>query len=512
MPFAMDRCLYSRLTFQIPSKQGVRIASSFPVALLSSYDRYIRTQFAASNPNSLRQRNQRRKAHTRRRISSAALDVEATGARASETLVPRPLACLPLPSLIRSYTITSISSRPFLLRPSLAIMSFLAHSKSPLLNPDHNPILHLLLKRTFYVQFCAGETPGEVRDTIASLKDIGFKGVILGHAKEVVLTNEEERSLDIHEVVVNQAELDAAEITTWRQNTINTVELTQEGDYVAVKFSGAGVQVLRRLKATVPCSSEFEDAVHDICRRAAQRNVGLLFDAEQASLQDGIDSWTMYFAKRYNKTQAVVYGTYQAYAKRTPANLSKHLEFARKEGFVLGVKLVRGAYLGSDPRELFWGTIEETHSCYNNIARAVIQRKYQGILQPAEAGIAEFPCVSLVLASHNAETVRLAQRLRDDQARNGEARIDLVYGQLMGMADNLSCEVVQTAKDRLESHNSSTNIEVPKAYKYLVWGKMGECMKYLLRRAHENKDAVTRTVEARRALGRELGMRMAFWR
>jgi hypothetical protein len=391
-------------------------------------------------------------------------------------------------------------------------MTFLAHTTSPILNPDRNRLLHFLLKRTFYAQFCAGETPPEVRRTIADLKDIGFKGVILGHAKEVVLSKEEAESLDAQPAALDQAEVDAGDVATWRENTISTVELTERGDFVALKFSGAGPQALRRLKATVACSPEFEDAVHDICKRAAQKGVGLLFDAEQASLQEGIDNWTMYFAKRYNKEKAVVYGTYQAYAKRTPSNLASHLELARREGFVLGVKLVRGAYMGSDPRELFWGTIDETHKCYNNIARAIMQKRYQGILQPVDGASSEFPQVSLVLATHNAESVRLAKELRDEQARNGEERIELAYGQLMGMADNVSCEVVQTARTRLESHSSNTNVEIPKAYKYLVWGKMGECMKYLLRRAHENKDAVTRTVEARRALGRELGIRAAFWR
>jgi len=234
-----------------------------------------------------------------------------------------------------------------------------------------------------------------------------------------------------------------------------------------------------------------------------------LFDAEQASLQQGIDNWTMYFAKRYNKESALVYGTYQAYARTTPKNLAAHLELARTEGFVLGVKLVRGAYMGSDPRELFWPTIEDTHQCYNAIARSIMQRKYGGILQPVEEGSLEFPQVSLVLATHNAESVQLAMQLRDEQARNGEPRIELAYGQLMGMADNVSCEVVQTARTRLESQHA--NVDVPKAYKYLVWGKLGECILYLNRRAQENRDAVSRTVDARRALGRELGSRMLFW-
>ncbi|KAJ9645456.1 uncharacterized protein PV06_07853 [Exophiala oligosperma] len=460
--------------------------------------------------NTPQQIHQDRKAHTRRNASSAAPHIIETEHVTTSVPVSRPLSCLSLPTLIRSYIITSVSSIPLLLRPSLSVMSFLAHTKSPLFMPDRNPLLHFLLKKTFYAQFCAGETPTEVRATIADLKHTGYSGVILGHAKEVVLTKEDSEGLDASRDSSQQAALNADEIATWRSNTVATVDLAQPGDFVALKFTGAGRQALQHLKATIACSPDFEQAVHEICQSAQQKGVKLLFDAEQASLQQGIDNWTMYFAKRYNKNQALVYGTYQAYAQRTPRILARHLELARNEEFVLGVKLVRGAYLGSDPRELFWPTIEETHKCYNEIAKAILQRQYQGMLQPIAGGSSEFPQASLVLATHNAESVRLAGKLRDEQARNGEPQIELAYGQLMGMADNVSCEVVQTARSRLES--SATNVEIPRAYKYLVWGKLGECMKYLLRRAHENRDAVTRTVEARRALSRELGSRMAFWR
>ena len=46
------------------------------------------------------------------------------------------------------------------------------------------------------------------------------------------------------------------------------------------------------------------------------------------------------------------------------------------------------------------------------------------------------------------------------------------------------------------------------AYKYLVWGTTGECMKYLLRRAQENKDAVSRTREGRDEMAKEAGRRV----
>jgi proline dehydrogenase len=416
------------------------------------------------------------------------------------------MSCLPLAALLRSYLITSVSSYPFLLRPSLAVLTFLAHAKSPLLNPDTSPLLRLLLKRTFYAQFCAGETPAEVKATISALKDTGFKGVILGHAREVVLSKADADGLDASKDCAEQARCNAQEIEQWKENTIKTIDLTQEGDFVALKFTGAGRQALQHLKANIPCAPTFEEAVHEMCQRAQKRGVCLLFDAEQAALQDGIDRWTMYFSRIYNKAgKALVYGTYQAYAKRTPQVLAAHLEQARAEDFVLGVKLVRGAYLGSDPRELFWPTIDDTHKCYNSLAEGILRRQYNEMLQPASPK-SEFPMVNLVLASHNAESVRKVQEIRNQQVQSGQDRIALAYGQLMGMADNVSCDLVHAAKKG--ASEVGTSRDVPQAYKYLVWGKMSECMKYLLRRAQENRDAVTRTVEARKALGKELARRM----
>ena len=48
------------------------------------------------------------------------------------------------------------------------------------------------------------------------------------------------------------------------------------------------------------------------------------------------------------------------------------------------------------------------------------------------------------------------------------------------MADEVSCELVQRAQT--EKALPGADRDVPMAYKYLVWGTTGECMKYLLRR------------------------------
>lgn len=174
------------------------------------------------------------------------------------------------------------------------------------------------------------------------------------------------------------------------------------------------------------------------------------------------------------------------------------------------MKLVRGAYLGSDPRHLFWSTKEDTDGVYDGIAESLMRRKYGDVLVPLHGeGDKKFPDVNLVLASHNRESIRKAMVLRKKQLERGEERIDLVYGQLMGMADEVSCELVQAGK-RSQGFDGYgvEQVDVPKAYKYVVWGTVGECVKYLLRRAEENRDAVVRTREGRSALKTELVRRL----
>ena len=382
-------------------------------------------------------------------------------------------------------------------------MSHLAHSQSRLLSPDSNPLLRFFLKRTFYRQFCAGENPPEVNSTITGLKSIGFKGVILGYAREVVL-NEKQR-----EDLASCGQDEAAEacikneIMPWAKGTLETVRLASPTDFVALKFTGAGSQALYDLSRQTGPSKALAEAIDSICTLAAERGVRLLFDAEQHAVQAGIDTWTLNYMRKYNvkgSGKAVVYGTYQAYLKATPSVLASHLAVARKEGFTLGVKLVRGAYLGSDPRGTIHDTKADTDSAYDGIAESLVHRSYGPILKPA-AGESEFPSVNAVLAGHNHTSVRKVQTLRTIQAQKGEEMTDLVYAQLQGMADEVSCELVQAG---LATDADAEKVDVPKAYKYLVWGTTGECMKYLLRRAQENKDAVQRTREGRNAMAAEL--------
>lgn len=157
-----------------------------------------------------------------------------------------PLSALPTKVLLRSLLVSTISSKPLLLSPSLWLMSILCKpNRGWLTNVDRNPILHGILKKTFYEQFCAGETDAETRTTIRELKDMGFSGVIMTYAKETVFdhrTNTQQglgiAALDaekngdpLHPSVAHCANIEA-----WHKGTLKTIDQLGDGDYLAMKL------------------------------------------------------------------------------------------------------------------------------------------------------------------------------------------------------------------------------------------------------------------------------------
>ena len=98
------------------------------------------------------------------------------------------------------------------------------------------------------------------------------------------------------------------------------------------------------------------------------------------------------------------------------------------------MKLVRGAYIHSDPRHLIHDTKEETDQAFNAAAR---------MLATQHVGDPAAPKVGLVLASHNKASMDMMRELRREQIKYGEPLADVVYAQLMGMADELSLTLME---------------------------------------------------------------------
>jgi hypothetical protein len=402
-----------------------------------------------------------------------------------------PSAVLSLSQVLRTYFITSISSSPTLLGASTSILRRMLNSRSPLLRIDTNPLMRSLLWHTFYKQFCSGETEAQVSKACDELRKQGYAGVILEYAPEVLADTEG-----------NEVE----DVAFWRQGMLDTVHMAAPGDFIGLKWSGMGPEAMRRMKANKEPTERMYEAMHALCKAAAEKNIALLPAAEETWSLTGFHDWCLRMQRAYNiGGKSVVYSTFQLYLKQTPETIAKHIEIAKKEGFTLGAKLVRGAYLGSDDRSLMQPTIEATHNAYDRVASALIHRKFNEFLRPGK-GSEEQPItnINVVLATHNHESVKKAQALRVEQAARGEELTPLTYAQLQGMADEVSCSLIAAAN----ANKNNEKAVQERVFKCTTWGPMYDCLNYLLRRAAENKDAAGRTSETRNAMRAELWRRL----
>jgi hypothetical protein len=277
-------------------------------------------------------------------------------------------------------------------------------------------------------------------------------------------------------------------------------------DCYANRWSGLGRESLHLLQKDLPPTQAMRDCIYELCDAAKAKGARFLPGAEEEStgVNNGIDSWTISLMKRYNKDWPFMYNTYQCYLRSTPRRIVKLLATAEDEGFIPGIKPVRGAYLCSEPKSAVWNSWEETNKYYDGIIEALLRCRWNFIL-PSSTGSSEapFPRVGLMLATHNAESIQKVQELRNEQVRNGEERIELAYAQLQGMADEISCQLVAASKAV-----GSETVDKPRPFKAATWGTLGECLNFLLRRACENQDAMGRTLETRNAMGRELKRRL----
>lgn len=255
------------------------------------------------------------------------------------------------------------------------------------------------------------------------------------------------------------------------------------------------------LSANEPIPEQMTRAIEEVCEEAARRGTGILVDAEQQLVQRGINESAMSLMRKHNRGEkATVYNTYQAYLKSTPDMLQRHLRQASRGDFILGVKIVRGAYIGSEPRDDINDTKEATDNSFDSIAKALLSGTDRGF---GEDMPSKPPRTEVLLATHNSESTLAAHQTQLARVEEGLPLTPLRYGQLLGMADEVSFTLIQ-----LKEGISGPRFASPEVFKYLSWGSLRECISYLIRRAVENRDAVSRNKGEFIALKKELFRRI----
>lgn len=414
------------------------------------------------------------------------------------------LSRLPTSSVLRSLFLGTFFTSPLLFRPGLAVFSKVAHSHSAFLNPDKNPILRAVIRPIIYDQFCAGVNEAEVRETSRAIKQLGFSGVVLCYGKEVQFSEE----TGFHGYAGKQSALEA-EVDEWRQGNLSTLDMTEQGDWLGIKLTGAGLQITKALMRGEAAPEVFVRAMDEICQKAASKDCRIWIDSEQQVFQESIDRWTFDIMRKYNRgDKALVYNTVQAYLKSARDKVQRQMQAAADEGWKSAIKLVRGAYIAIDARENIHDTKAETDACYDGI----VQDLLRGTGFPVFASHADTK-FELLCAGHNTQTIRKMAQLADELAAASKLKVEPEFAQLQGMADDIGCELIQRGEAALaRSKTTGEAVFVPKVYKCLTWGSIQECMQYLLRRLVENRGAADRMKEGMAQLRQELKRRITMSR
>ncbi|KAM0214759.1 hypothetical protein ACHAQD_008658 [Fusarium lateritium] len=420
-------------------------------------------------------------------------------AQATVTEEPSPLSKIPFGVLVRSVALTTVMANRWLLRPSLAFIALITQSNSAILNPDKNPVLSRVLQWTIYNHFCAGNSIPEVSNTVQYIKNLGFHGIILGYSKDVVL----DPNVELPQAGIEDYPIECYKmIDEWKRGNIETLNMIEAGDLLAVKVTGAGPIAVDALQAGKTMNDYLHSALNEICNETRKRGCQLWIDAEQQAMQPTLDDWTIVLMREHNRDgNALVYNTIQAYLKGARQNAQRHIQLAAQEGWTVGIKLVRGAYIENETRSLIHDTKEDTDSSYNDIADMLISQRI-----PNEAANLNFPNAALVLATHNAESAQKALRTHRSRIEAGLPTVPMKCAQIMGMADELSCKLLQDYEQAVKEKRVTA--ETPKIYKCLPWGSVQECINYLYRRAVENRGAVERTQHMALAMRQELRRRI----
>jgi proline dehydrogenase len=213
-----------------------------------------------------------------------------------------------------------------------------------------------------------------------------------------------------------------------------------------------------------------------ICQAAADRSVGVLVDAEETWIQGPVDVLTILMMERFNRGRAVVYNTIQLYRHDRLVFLQHSLEAAVERDFILGAKLVRGAYMEKERnRAKAAGTVSP------------IQPDKEATDRDYNAGvafcIAHLERIATIVASHNEYSNLNAVRLLQESGLPMD-HPHIHFSQLYGMSDNITFNLAKAGCA---------------VSKYLPFGPIRDVIPYLMRRAQENSSVSGQT-------GRELGL------
>ncbi len=216
--------------------------------------------------------------------------------------------------------------------------------------------------------------------------------------------------------------------------------------------------------------------VMKVCEAASINKIGVSIDAEETWIQDPVDALTILMMDSFNKERAIVYNTLQHYRHDRLKFLYDSHEAAKERKFILGAKLVRGAYMEKERKR----AAEKGYPSPIHADKTGTDNDYNAGVKFC---IDNIDRVALVVASHNEySNLYAAQLLQEKGLTLSHPHVH--WSQLYGMSDNITFNLAHAGCS---------------VSKYLPFGPIKDVIPYLMRRAQENTSVKGQT-------GRELAL------
>ncbi len=338
------------------------------------------------------------------------------------------------------------------------------------------PLVKILVSHTVFRHFCGGETIAECGQAIQSLWKFNI-GTILDYSVEGAETTAgfEATTREIIATIEKAADNPAIPFSVFKVTGVAPTELL--------------AKIQRKETLTAEEQADYEmvkQRVERICQAAHQRNVRIFVDAEETQVQDAIDALAYEMMAKFNRTQPIVYNTYQLYRWDMLHNLKNAHADSEAKGYFLGVKLVRGAYMERERRE----AADENRRDPIQPDKPTTDRDFDDAL---EFCVQHCPQIAVCAGTHNEKSTHELIRL---MRQNGLAPNDphVFFAQLYGMSDNLSYNLA----------HAGYNVA-----KYVPYGPVEAVMPYLFRRASENTAIAGQTSRELNLIRKEMARRKA---
>ena len=331
-----------------------------------------------------------------------------------------------------------------------------------------------IIKSTIFRQFCGGETMEEAARTAAVLDKYGVD-VILDYGVEGKAA-ESEYDKAVPEFI----------------KAIQYAASQKNIPFISIKVTGFGrFGLMEKIHAgnTLNESEKAEwqriyDRINKICKAAADNNIMVLVDAEETWIQNPVNDLTDAMMALYNTHKAIVYNTFQLYTTIALPFLKQSFDKAQQGGYMLGAKLVRGAYMEKErtrAREMgYTSPIQPT--------KDATDRDYDAAVHYCLERLGK---IDVFIGTHNEKSCMLAVKYMEEHNIAATSQ-HLCFSQLYGMSDNISFNLA----------HAGYNVA-----KYLPYGPVKDVMPYLIRRAQENTSVAGQTGRELALINRELKRR-----